>query len=215
MRTVGKHEHSPPQLQLLLLFPKTNERWSSLVQRRNHLEKHSAGFKPISYEHGNMLEGLWREKNNLFCRLWHRSKIGLVEPLRIAIAVMGVHPFSCDGLLLADGTCGSVSCGKSLCGEWKTNIHFIRSCDSLYCSNIKGVIFLLFHCSSKHNLLRYRVSLYGTNHPIWPNCWKSDKKWTNIYNTDVVLMWKIKVLLAFTRQILIFFLKFFESFSII
>lgn len=189
---------------------------SSLVQRKNHLEKHSAGFKPVSYEHGNMLEGLWREKNNFFCRLWHRSKTGLVEPLRIAIAVMGVHPFSCDGLLLADGTCGSVSCGKSLCGEWKTNIHFIRSCDSLYCSNIKGVIFLLFHCSSKHNLLRYRVSLYGTNHPIWPNCWKSGKKWTNTYNTDSSPDMEDKSFSLLSQsKFSFFFLKFFESFSII
>lgn len=98
------------------------------------------------------------EREELSCRLQHRSKIGLVEPPRIVITVMGVHPFSCDGLLLADGTCGSVSCGRSLCGEWKTNIHFIRCCDSLYCSNIKGVIFLLFPSSSKHNLLRYRAS---------------------------------------------------------
>ena len=48
VRTVGKCKNSPSQLQFLLLFPKTHEQWSLLVQRRNHLEKHSAGFKPIS-----------------------------------------------------------------------------------------------------------------------------------------------------------------------
>lgn len=63
----------------------------------------------------------------------------------------GVHPCSCDSLLLADGTCGSENHGRSCCGEWETNIHFIRCCDSLYCS--KGAISLPFHFS-KHNFLR-------------------------------------------------------------
>lgn len=140
-----------PQLQLLLLFPKTNELWTSLVQRMNHLKQHSAGFKFIFQEHSNMLERFWTEGSHFFGIVCHTSKIGRTG--ENSDHCDGVHPCSCDSLLSAAGTCGSQNCGRSCCGEWETNILFIRCCDSLYCS--KGVIFLLFHFSSKHNLLRY------------------------------------------------------------
>lgn len=105
--------------------------------------------------HCNILERFWMERNNFVGGQCHTSKIGRTS--ENSDHCDGVHACSCDSLLLADGTCGSENCGRSCCGEWETNIHFIRCCDSLYCS--KGVIFLPFHFS-KHNLLRCTSHLH-------------------------------------------------------
>lgn len=120
-----------------------------LTRSENESPETTAGFKPFSQEHGNIQERFWAERINSVGILCHTSQIGRTS--ENSDDCDGVHPCSCDSLLLADGTCGSENHGRSCCGEWETNIHFIRCCDSLYCS--KGAIFLPFHFS-KHNFLR-------------------------------------------------------------